>query len=144
MCSTESLPLSRDFWQLSRLLRIQEHCRVEEQIVESPFQIWTMPRSHALAQEHELLRQLTNDFLRELTFAAVFRISELVRSGVALLEQARRHIAHETRLLKQIEEGKASRGAVAVAVHPPGRISPRNSLCQVAQPGLANGSRRAC
>lgn len=91
------------------LMSIQEHCHAEERTVESPFQIYLDDASLArLAQEHELLRQLSNDFLRELTFATIFRISELVRSGSALLEQLRRHIAHETELLKQIEEGKAA------------------------------------
>ena len=91
------------------LLGIREHCREEERTVESPFQIYLDDASLArLAQEHELLRRLSNNFLRELTFATMLRTDELVGLGTELLEQLRCHIAHETTLLKQIEDGRAA------------------------------------
>lgn len=93
----------------SQLLSIAEHCHAEERTVDSPFQIYLDDASLArLAQEHESLRQLTNDYLRELQFATLLRTTEVVRQGTALLEQLRRHIAHETALLKQIEDGRAA------------------------------------
>ena len=91
------------------LLGIREHCRDEERTVESPFQIYLDDASLArLAEEHELLRRLSNNFLRELTFATMFRTDELVGLGRELLEQLRRHIALETTLLKQVEDGRAA------------------------------------
>jgi len=93
----------------NELLSIQEHCHAEERTVDSPFQIYLDDVSLTrLAQEHELLRQLSNDFLRELRFATLMRTNEVVRLGNALLEQLRRHIAHEAALLEQIEEGRAA------------------------------------
>jgi len=93
----------------NELLSIQEHCHAEERTVDSPFQIYLDDVSLTrLAREHELLRQLSNDFLRELRFATLMRTNEVVRLGNALLEQLRRHIAHEAALLEQIEEGRAA------------------------------------
>jgi len=93
----------------NELLSIEEHCHAEERTVDSPFEIYLDDVSLArLAQEHELLRQLSTDFLRELRFATVMRTTEVVGLGNALLEQLRRHIAHEALLLRQIEEGRAA------------------------------------
>ena len=93
----------------AKLIAIQEHCHAEERAAESPFPIYLDHTTMAqLAQEHERLRLLTNDFLRELNFATLLRTDELVRLGTELLEQLRQHIAYETELLKHIETGNAA------------------------------------
>jgi hypothetical protein len=87
------------------LLGIREHCRAEQRTVESRLRAHQDDVSRVrLAQEHELLRQLTNDYLRELQFATLSRTGEVARLGIELLEQLRNHIAYETALLKQIED----------------------------------------
>ena len=103
----KSLSLLREAEQ--KLIAIQEHCHREERTAESPFPVYLDHTTMAqLAQEHERLRLLTNDFLRELTFATLLRTDDLVRLGSELLEQLRKHIAYETGLLKQIETGNAA------------------------------------
>ena len=103
------------------LLSIQEHCHAEERTVESPFRIYLDDASLArLVQEHGLLRQLTNDYIRELTFATLLRTGDLVGVGTKLLEQLRRHITYETALLKQIEDGRAAEEKVLLQYTHPG------------------------
>lgn len=92
------------------LLSIQEHCHAEERSFESPFQMHLDDASLArLVQEHHLLGQLSNDFLRELRFATLLRTGELIPLGTELLGQLRRHIAYEAALLERIEERSAAK-----------------------------------
>lgn len=91
------------------LLAIGEHCRAEEESVESPYNLYLEDSELQHLQEgHELLTQATQNYLRELTFATTLRTNELVALGQRLLEQLRHHIAFEEGLLKQIEDGRAA------------------------------------
>ncbi len=103
------------------LSSIHEHCRAEQRTVESLLQMHHDGASLVrLAQEHELLRQLTNNYLRELQFATLPRTGEVVGLGIELLAQLRTHIAYETALLKQIEDRNTAEQKVLLRyTHPP-------------------------
>lgn len=93
-----------------KLAEIREHCREEEQSIESPFQLYLDDYAlEDLQIEHKLLERHSHDFCAELTAVTAPPPTEtLVRLGQRLGEQLRRHIAREEELLKQIEEGSAA------------------------------------
>jgi len=93
-----------------RLRTIREHCREEQQCLESPFRPYLDDSSvEALRREHEVLNQLTDAFLRELRQVALTPpTGQLVEIGRGLLETLRHHIAFEEGLLKQVEDGKTA------------------------------------
>jgi hypothetical protein len=92
-----------------QVARIEDHCRAEEQSVESPYKLYLEDTElQRLEKEHELLARWSNDFHRELTFATVLRTDEMLRLGRQLLEQLRHHIAFEEGLLKKIEDSRAA------------------------------------
>ena len=90
-----------------KLLEIRQHCREEEQNVESPSQIYLDDTAlKRLRQEHETLEELSDCYRSELKFVcAPPPTDDLVSIGRRLLAGLRRHIAYEEGLLKQIEEG---------------------------------------
>ncbi len=90
-----------------KLLEIRQHCREEEQNVESPSQIYLDDAAlKRLRQEHETLEQLSDGYRGELKRLATPPPTDaLVSMGRRLLAGLRRHIAYEEGLLKQIEEG---------------------------------------
>jgi prefoldin subunit 5 len=91
----------------SRLAEIREHCREEEENLDSPFQLYLDDSAmEHLQQQHELLEQLMASFRGTLrTLITPPPTEELVGLGHGLLENLRRHIAFEEGLLKQIEDG---------------------------------------
>ncbi len=92
-----------------QVARIDDHCRAEEQSVESPYKLYLEDAElQRLKKEHELLAHWSNDFHRELTFATVLRSDEMVRMGRQFLELLRHHIAYEEGLLKKIGESRAA------------------------------------
>jgi hypothetical protein len=89
-----------------KLTEIREHCREEEENLESPFRLYLDDAALAdLEEEHALLERLTDSFRTELKLAAMPRTLELVRLGQQLLDHIRHHIAYEEGLLKQIKDG---------------------------------------
>jgi hemerythrin-like domain-containing protein len=93
------------------LAEINEHCRHEEEELESPFELFLEKAALArLRAEHDRLRLLISDFRRELRLATVPRTAELITRGRDLLQELRRHVAEEEELLAQIQESIASQG----------------------------------
>ena len=90
-----------------KLAGLREHCQEEEQIVESPFQIYLDDRAlEQFRREHDVLEQLTEGYRAELKFVSTIPpTTQLLGLGRRLLEQLRHHIAYEEGLLKQIEDG---------------------------------------
>ena len=91
------------------IAEISEHCRREEQGVESPFQLFLEPKSlEELRKEHRRLWRLISDFRRELELVTAPRTADLVALGRDLIEEVRKHVAEEEALLAQIEAGAAA------------------------------------
>lgn len=105
-----------------QLLAVGEHCRAEEQSLDSSFGLYLGDAElRRLRNDHEVLQRWVNDFRWELEFATTPRTDELVRLGRQLLDSLRHHITTEEGLLKQIEEERGTKSAY-------GR--PRGSDCQ--------------
>jgi hemerythrin-like domain-containing protein len=92
-----------------KLAGISEHCRHEEEDVESPFANFLDEASRAeMKSEHDRLRLLTSNFRRELKLATVPRLAEVVTRGQDLVRELQRHLKEEEILLAKIEEGIAA------------------------------------
>ncbi len=88
---------------------IQEHCRAEEENVESPYNLYLENVDlQQLQKEHEELARCTSDFRMELRFATTLRTEQMIQLGRHLLELLRHHIAYEEGLLKQVEDGQSA------------------------------------
>lgn len=91
------------------LVEIGEHCRREEEGVESPFELYLEPKSlEELRREHGRLRRLISDFRRELMLATAPRTVDLVALGKEVIAEVRMHVAEEEESLAQIEAGAAA------------------------------------
>lgn len=85
-----------------RLSGIQRHCQEEEQSTRSAFRLYLDDEMCAqLRTEHDALEQLSDDYLEELeAVTAPPPAGQLVAVGHRLVEQLRRHIAFEEKLLE--------------------------------------------
>lgn len=99
----------------ARLRRIREHCREEEQNVQSAFSRFLEESDlDALRREHDLLDQLLEIFLAELKLAATpAPTRDMCAAGQDLLARLRHHIAFEEGLLKQIENASRQEGRLS-------------------------------
>ena len=101
------------------IAEISEHCRREEEGIESPFQLYLEPQSlEELRKEHRRLWRLTNDFRRELELVTAPRTADLVALGRDVIAEVRRHVAEEEALLAQIEAGAAAEERVLLQYTP--------------------------
>jgi hemerythrin HHE cation binding domain-containing protein len=90
-------------------VEISEHCRREEEGVESPFELYLESKSlEELRREHSRLHRLISDFRRELMLATAPRTADLVALGRKVITEVRKHIAEEEESLAQIEAGTAA------------------------------------
>jgi hemerythrin-like domain-containing protein len=105
-----------------KLAEIREHCREEEQDLESPFQMYLGDFAlEDLHTEHQILERRNHDFCAELTAATAPPPTEnLVSLGRRLLEHLRHHIAREELLLAQIADGNAAEEKVFLRYTQPG------------------------
>jgi hypothetical protein len=105
-----------------KLAEIREHCREEEQNVESPFQMYLDEFAlEDLHTEHDLLERHSHDFCAELLAVTAPPPTEtVVHLGRRLLEQLRFHIAREESLLKQIVDGHAAEEKLFLRYTQPG------------------------
>ncbi len=105
-----------------KLAEIRQHCREEEQNVESPFQIYLDEFAlEDLHTEHDLLERHSHDFCAELVAVTAPPPTEtVVHLGRRLLEQIRLHIAREESLLKQIADGHAAEERLFLRYTQPG------------------------
>ena len=91
------------------IAEISEHCRREEEGIESPFLLYLEAKSLVeLRKEHVRLRQLISNFRRELQRVTATRTADLVALGQNLAAEIRRHVAAEEASLAQIEAGAAA------------------------------------
>jgi hypothetical protein len=92
-----------------QIAEINEHCRREEEGVESPFQLYMEPKSlKELRKEHRRLGCLIRDFRRELKLVTAPRTADLIVLGRDVVKEIRKHVAEEEVLLAQIEAGAAA------------------------------------
>lgn len=105
-----------------KLAEIREHCREEEQNLESPFQMYLDHFAlEDLHTEHEVLERRNHDFCVELTAVTAPPPTEnLVNLGRRLLEHLRHHIAREESLLAQIADGNTAEEKVFLRYTQPG------------------------
>ncbi len=89
-----------------RVNGIQEHCCEEEQSTESAFRLYLDDEMfEQLRNEHDVLEQISNDYLEELEKVTAPPPAErLVAVGRRLVEQLRRHVAFEEKLLEQVHQ----------------------------------------
>ena len=91
------------------IAEISEHCRREEEGIESPFLLYLEPKSlKELRKEHRRLWRLISDFRRELELVTAPRTADLIVLGREVIEEIRKHVAEEEALLAQIEAGAAA------------------------------------
>ncbi len=91
----------------NKMSAIQEHCRAEEQAVESPNRLYLGPvQFERLRDEHAELARLIQSAVSELRFANVDRTEGILTRGRQLAEFLRQHIAYEEGLLTEIQEGR--------------------------------------
>lgn len=91
------------------IAEINEHCRREEEGVESPFLLYLEPKSlRELRKEHRRLWSLIGDFRRELKLVTAPRTADLIVLGREVIKEVRKHVAQEEALLAQIEAGAAA------------------------------------
>lgn len=105
-CDVRCRSLERLHEMDGELAEISEHCRREEDGIESPFLLYLEPKSlQELRKEHRRLRRLISDFRRELRLVTASRTADMVALGQELIAEIRQHVAEEEALLAQIEEG---------------------------------------
>lgn len=88
------------------IAEISEHCRREEEGIESPFLLYLEPKSlNELRKEHRRLWRLISDFRRELELVTAPRTADLIVLGREVIKEIRKHVAEEEALLALIEAG---------------------------------------
>ncbi len=119
---TRRLGLARLRGMEETLAGIREHCRAEEQNVESPFQIYLDDYAlEDLHVEHLSLEKHSHDFCAELVaVTAPPPTEDLVRLGWQLVDELRRHIAREGGLLKQVADGRTAEEKIFLRYTQPG------------------------
>jgi hemerythrin-like domain-containing protein len=91
------------------IAEICEHCRREEEEIESPFLLYLEPKSlKELRKEHRRLRSVIGDFRGELKRVTASRTADLIALGSNAIEEIRKHVAEEEALLTEIEAGAAA------------------------------------
>lgn len=89
-----------------KLLAIQEHCRQEEQSVDSAFRLYLDSQTfEQLQAEHDLLDQFAEAYLDELRYITTPPPAErLIGLGRRLVHQLHEHIRSEEQMLERIGE----------------------------------------